>query len=215
MESNNTSKGCKCKYKRIINKWGLFTTFDGIPRIISSKSIFIKLLWSFFFLVALGFCFYQIVDTIIQYTRNETKSSIKIERYSSVDFPAVTFCVPPSHGHYSTLLDETTKINFSMIDMNINQIKLNLAQKRLENEKEYLEYDFDLNYNLLHCDFNGIECNASQFTAFWHNEYGNCFTFNDGTKYSILKINQVGNTNGLKLILNLSKVTGYLNINYN
>lgn len=54
---------------------------------------------------------------------------------------------------------------------------------------------------LVSCNFNGLQCNEKNFTTFWHNEYGNCYTLNTSKLVSSVS----GNRYGLTLELTVSK----------
>lgn len=62
---------------------------------------------------------------------------------------------------------------------------------------------------MVSCSYNGITCHAHDFTLYWDNNYGNCYTFNYGTynatTSSYKKTSAHGSESGLKLELSVSK----------
>lgn len=65
---------------------------------------------------------------------------------------------------------------------------------------------FDLASDMLmSCEYNGVSCTAQNFTKFWSNLYGNCYTFNDGLNQPILQTNKVGPSFGLMIEMFVSK----------
>jgi hypothetical protein len=75
-------------------------------------------------------------------------------------------------------------------------------------------YGFTLSTDLLlSCRFNNLNCYASytpsptnNFTFFWNNEYGMCYTFNDGKTSPILYTSESGPNYGLKMSLKTGKI---------
>ena len=64
---------------------------------------------------------------------------------------------------------------------------------------------------ILFCSFGNTPCNISQFSSFYHQEFGNCFQFNsgfdsNGTKISTLKTIEAGKRNGLSMVLFVGSV---------
>ena len=212
------------KYKKIINEWGSFSMIIGISHIMSTNSKAIKLLWAVFFLVCLGFCIYQIMDTIVTYSKYETTPKIDVVREASVPFPAITICSVKSYKEYTfkmEKLDDTylTSGNRNYTPLNalgkkMFFIKYIIANEIIRNELNPDDVGLSLEKEMLFsCYFNGRPCNASYFTKFWSDEYGNCYTFNDGKKYPILTITQNGNEHGLHLELIVGKT--YIDESYN
>ena len=100
---------------------------------------------------------------------------------------------------------------FNATDFYIYQIKSFIANNITDDiiEKKDLGITFD--DLVLSCEFNGGHCDENNFTRFWSNEYGNCFTFNsNGNEQTLQKAVQKGYKTGLKLQIRLSKLTNVL-----
>jgi hypothetical protein len=68
-------------------------------------------------------------------------------------------------------------------------------------------FGFDLKADLfMSCAFNGVECYPENFTSFWHDKYGMCYTFNN--MRDIVKTSQAGINSGLQLSLIVRKLKG-------
>ncbi len=93
----------------------------------------------------------------------------------------------------------------------LQKTKRLLANENItSNVRRTFMYDFwDM---VLDCEFNGIPCDNQKnvklmlrnFTEFYNNEYGFCYTFNDGKAGSILKTSESGPEHGLKMTLSVS-----------
>jgi hypothetical protein len=68
-------------------------------------------------------------------------------------------------------------------------------------------YGFDLKADLfMSCAFNGVECYPENFTSFWHDKYGMCYTFNN--MKDKFQTSQAGINSGLQLSLIVRKLKG-------
>ena len=64
---------------------------------------------------------------------------------------------------------------------------------------------------ILYCSFGSTPCNLTQFSFFYHQEFGNCFQFNSGfdasgNKIETLKTIEAGKRNGLSMVLFVGSV---------
>ena len=199
------------------------TTLHGYPKIFNSKNIASKILWISFFSLSMGYFIYQCVLLIIKFNKYDvTASRIRVQELPAT-FPSITFCnLNPfneqyAHQYIVKVSDKAKCFNLDnnidfqncfnttntnqAFDKFIDQLKRKVASdKRLtEAYKQY--YGYSLLYDMLvSCDYNGNSCNADNFTTYWDNDYGNCYTFNGG-KEDILKTSATGYQYGLKLEL--------------
>ncbi|KAF7465946.1 Hypothetical predicted protein [Marmota monax] len=72
-----------------------------------------------------------------------------------------------------------------------------------------LEKKINMSYSaeelLVTCFFDGMSCNARNFTLFHHPMYGNCYTFNNRENESILSTSMGGSEYGLQVILYINE----------
>jgi hypothetical protein len=81
----------------------------------------------------------------------------------------------------------------------VDAIRRVIANDDLSDDDKMLKLGYDLFTDMLiNCNFNGQECSESNFTRFWHNIYGSCYTFN-GDQQALT--NRRGKNYGLHLEL--------------
>lgn len=91
--------------------------------------------------------------------------------------------------------------NLAFHTREMDKIKRYLANENItDKERSSAGYNLDTDM-LLSCEFNKLSCNQNNFTHFWSNLYGNCYTFNDGLMQKIYKTSQAGPNFGLVLEL--------------
>ena len=223
MPESNKEETLKEKIADFIKDWVKDTTSHGIPRVFKTKFKVIQILWLTCFLASAGYMIYTIVELFIAYYAHEvTATTIRVQELPAT-FPSITFCnLNPfneqyAHQYIVKVSDKAKCFNLDnnidfqncfnttntnqAFDKFIDQLKRKVASdKRLtEAYKQY--YGYSLLYDMLvSCDYNGNSCNADNFTTYWDNDYGNCYTFNGG-KEDILKTSATGYQYGLKLEL--------------
>ena len=84
--------GFKARVKEKIRDLGESTTSHAIPNIVRSNSKLIRIMWLLFFMGALTYSLYTIVNSIMLYLQYNANIQIDIKRVTITDFPAVTIC---------------------------------------------------------------------------------------------------------------------------
>ncbi|VDH93837.1 Hypothetical predicted protein [Mytilus galloprovincialis] len=79
------------RIREAFEKFARYTTLHGINRIVSSKHVIGKLLWTCIVLTCIAVCFMQIYKLGVQYGSKQVNTKVSI-RYQKVYFPAVSFC---------------------------------------------------------------------------------------------------------------------------
>ena len=92
------------KIKQRISHQLLSSTAHGLPNILRTKHIFIKLIWFIFIFFSTCVGSYFVIDNIIDYLKYKTTTTISIVNENSVEFPTVSFC---GHPAINTSLEET------------------------------------------------------------------------------------------------------------
>jgi hypothetical protein len=82
--------------KKTIKDILLFSTIHGVPEYLRSKKLFFKLLWLIFTLISFGACNHYIFQTIFDYLKFNTVTSINVIREQQSTFPSFTLCGWPS-----------------------------------------------------------------------------------------------------------------------
>jgi hypothetical protein len=217
----------KIDCKQLVADWLRNSSSHGLQNSSRAKNKFIKLVWLLMFCVLLVTCCWCAYGSWLDYARYRTTVSIEYVRESPTQFPAVTFCnlnpFNQSHAKYmfkrvfedsdlKSCIDNNSVYDKNSWDHCINGTivyKVNsfakIVKRRVLNanltDEDRVAFGFQLDDMLKDCEFNGMPCYANEFTQFWHNEYGNCYTFNSGKHRPVLLTNKVGSSHGLKLEL--------------
>ena len=215
----------KKNYKRIVREWAVNSTSHGLPKIMRTHNRLIRVLWVILFLASSTYCFYTIVNSIVQYSKYQTVSQVSYVNERQVNFPAVTICTLSVFDYFyksGELKEILTKYNLSFLVFNeFNRefyesgwIKpsdewilddANNAIKRAVAHSQNQGLGFSLESDLLFkCYFNKKICDHTYFKHFWDNNYGSCYTFNSGVNLKgestpLLKTSRTGPSFGLHL----------------
>jgi hypothetical protein len=228
-------KTLKQKIKSKFHDWCKDSTGHGISHSARSDNWVMRIVWVLFFIGCMGYCTYTIVRSITDYLKYETTISITRIEDLPATFPAVTICnINPFNEFWASEYINTTVKNYECfnsensanfqnclnsndtngaIDTFVDQAKRIIANDKNLTEDEHFLYGYDLNADMLiSCKFNGLKCDDSDFTQYWDNIYGNCYTFNNGGKNKSLPIERTsesGNKYGLRMELVVSKCWGF------
>jgi hypothetical protein len=185
-----------------------------------------------FVLCSFSYCLFTIVLTFIEYFDYSVVLKISKVQDLPAIFPAVTICnLNPFNELYAAeKLNETLRnidngacfllrdsYNFSeclngsnpnsAFTKFVDQLKRSIANQNLT-EYEHFIFGFDLSIDMLiSCEYNKVQCSANDFTKYWDNQYGNCYTFNkanDSTQP--IKSSVTGEKHGLELQIVVGKL---------
>lgn len=178
-----SEKSKNAKIKEILKETALSSTSHGIPNIVRSTSLLLKLMWATCLIVSTGLCSYLVVKSIMNYFEYEVVTKINVIYENPAPFPTVTFCnLRPFVGDYLEKLylknNKTLPKGYVGDNLAYNQYYLmtniwnydTSIRKELGLKKE----DF-----IQACRFNYQECNLSSIEWSYNFFYGNCFTFNE------------------------------------
>ena len=87
------------KIKNTLHDVVLSSTSHGLPNIFKSKRILLKIIWTLFFLISLGYCSFSIIKTINSYFNWEYLTKIEDFRENPTEFPAITVCNLNKYGN--------------------------------------------------------------------------------------------------------------------
>ena len=108
---------CYLKFKRIKQKTIellLVSSAHGIPSILRTRHIFIKIMWLIFTLISFGFTSNLVVKSTLDYLEYNTVSSVNIIQEFKSQFPTITFCRTPSFLNNS-LEDFILRLRYNFI----------------------------------------------------------------------------------------------------
>jgi hypothetical protein len=222
------------KQKIYIKSFQKFLEVTGLVHYSTSKSEFMKLLWIFAYVSGLGFTIYLLNASLKSYLGRETTTLIsKVHSNTPIPFPAITICnINPFNEKYANqYIQEVLSRNeesycskksfYETLNCLNNNTRPNKVlhtfvdrlKRILANAENHDYYGYKLEDMLVNCEYNSIPCSVSDFSTFWSQEYGNCYTFN---KTEPLTTSVVGDKYGLKLELVVSKLKKtYLSITMN
>ena len=206
----------------------------GIPNIVRSNYVSIKIFWSALFLVSFSLCSYLIIKSILEYFEYDVTSKIRLVKEFPVKFPGIRVCnkdpfiTNDSIEFLADLIqnneeqfnlsnfagDSSNKmevLNFLLLDDNRNDRLQNFALNQLslnfENttNQTITQTITDLTERMIKCEFNMKECLYA--TYIFDSKSGFCLTFNADEPY--LNLSNIGEFFGLELILIVGKSNKY------
>ena len=205
-------------------EWSSETSYHGIPKIMSEKSKIRRFMWALFFIASLFGCIFVTATSLIDYYKYKTSISINHYQDSQTTLPAITICNmnpfkidqvgeyfkenPLGNELYDGCIKNITNNwhnrCFKKNETHILNYYIRSFRGLLANNKSLAvnrsKYSFNLKEDmLLSCLYNLQPCSADNFTEFWSNVYGNCYTFGDGKNNPVLKSSGTGSFLGLIL----------------
>lgn len=162
------------------------STSHGIPRIIKSKTYFMKLLWTLAFFGSTSYCICLISNSICDYLSFDY--STKIETLTEIPclFPVIVICnLNLFSGNNSFNFIKEFYDNNSNIKSypNYQQSFYILSDLLLRNDSFKRSMSLNLNETLISCSFNANPCDSNHFEWMFDVMYGNCYKFNTGSDY--------------------------------
>jgi len=91
----------KVMIKKIIIELLSGSTAHGIPNIVKAKHLVIKIVWLVFFIISTGFGSYFVIDSVLDYLKFQTITTIKVVQEKQSQFPTVSFCGSPAFDNFS------------------------------------------------------------------------------------------------------------------
>lgn len=198
-----------------IKSWAIRSTFHGLPNIITSDRISIKILWSICFLVSAGYCGKVLVTSVTNYWNYDVDTVIEILRDTNADFPTVTFCSLHVCGldayNVSKLLESYANRTRNESGTSNTWTTANLRTLFEIIGDEYLRTSdrndllrvlksnkTSIRYNLISCQYSSEFCYENDFEYFELNDFQKCYRFNsgfdfNGEKSDIRKARRYGN----------------------
>jgi len=93
------------------------STVHGISRIVKSKRLVFKIVWLIFFIASSTTGSYYVIDSIFDYFKCQTITTIKVIQEKQSQFPTVSFCGSPSFKNF-TLDQIVLKLTFESVSEN-------------------------------------------------------------------------------------------------
>ncbi|CAF1003954.1 unnamed protein product [Brachionus calyciflorus] len=194
-------------FKSIITEILASSTSHGIPNIIRSTKLSIRLMWIGFTLISTGLCAYLIAKNLFGYLDFETTTKIRVLTEFVSDAPTITIC---NNLFFTSpksieLLNETKNLTISYtypLDYDKYFILKDLVFKNPSLKSDIYNYGDTFEKLILTCELSSFSCiDKSLWSFYFHNTYGNCYQVNTN---SSIKVTQAGRLHGINLILNVS-----------
>jgi hypothetical protein len=223
----------KEKIKQVFFEWCAVSTSHGIPNIVRTNNLSVKVLWSVFVLLSTGFCSFMITRSVLDYLKNDVVTKIRVFKEIPAEFPVITIC--NLNPLTSAEADDLWNIDFetwwcnTSVNCGYNkyyhykkaftdyfQHKIsdpsfgNENKKRMGQRQD--EMIIDCNFATQKCPFNFSVSNNKiiffDFSWSYSLNYGNCFRFNsltdsNGNNIAIKKVIKDGINSELELVLYL------------
>jgi hypothetical protein len=190
------------------------STSHGLPNIVRTKRLSIKILWTICLLTAIAGCSYMVFESISDYCGYDVVT--KIEKITELKsrFPTVSICKRDP----LTSIEAQNQIEYYASNIN-KRISPEIEFKKLiENiitgNKQILLLAFTDKINktllgpypyLLRCSFNDKEYTINDFEHYYDIDLGNCLRFNSGKNASgdaipFFESSKTGEKYGLKMM---------------
>jgi len=89
----------KEKVKNRIKELLVNSSAHGIPNILRENRLCIKAIWLIFFIASTSLCAFYTIDSIADYMKFNTITTVKITHEQSIQFPTVTLCAYPQFNN--------------------------------------------------------------------------------------------------------------------
>ena len=212
-------------------KWGNRVSIHAIPFIASGQKKFLRVVWIVSLLLSIGLCIALLITIITQYFQYEVNTVFQIERDAERSFPTISFCSKQICGlnsykteeYLASFLRQTYDLkNWTVIDYKdpfVQSIMDSMSWSKDEVYNGILRAYFnktlsinqtDIKDRILSCEFNGEQCDYTEFETYNLNDYQKCYRFNsgkfsNGTTNPIKTTERYGISYGLHLELFLGK----------
>ena len=175
------------------------STSHGIPNIMRTTRVSIKILWTICFVAAVCVCSIMVFKSVNDYFDYETISKIEYITEIPTKFPTFSFC---NINPFTTAESESFLLQIlESIDYNksIQYTDYNLEASNLSyafynglissfspdyGDEKRKKLGYNLSSTLISCSFNGESCNETHFEWYYDLTYGNCYRFNSGRSSS-------------------------------
>jgi hypothetical protein len=170
------------------------STFNGVPNIIRTKHLPVKIVWAVLIIMSIGASSYFTITGLMEYLEFNTRSKIFSKTEDSNTFPALTFCSTLFFPKWSvsrpivyTFLENKTgkKINDEKDFMNIRDsldaqnllytyyldLGITLVTSSF-NDSTRKSIGFNKSEFILECTFNSVPCDMKSIIWLYNGYYG-------------------------------------------
>jgi hypothetical protein len=233
MSENNSGGGggntMKNAIKEAVKQVALNTSTHGVPNLLRTKSLPLRLMWMVFLAGAIGGCCYINAKNIINYLSFGVVTNIRLIYEQNAKFPTFTFCninplitdeaIKYSKAKVESLKREALGLNESIdaLTQDFEEIRYIITASSLApniSDEMRRSFDIPLKQMIISCNYNWSPCSYADFEQYFDTYYGNCFKFNSGRNFTGHEVEdrvvtKSGKASGLKLELYLPEPTDY------
>lgn len=202
------------KIFQVLKDAGLSSTSHGLPRILKSKNIFFKFMWTFFMTTSCSACCYLITTSIMNFLKWQVVTKIDIVTEIPSIFPTISICsanpiqknfsleyvdeVLKRSGIHNNSLFESYSINYQFKFMFSKYLSMSNLFNLSSSEREH--FGMKINESIISCFYSTNPCNLDlDFEYYYDNIHSYCVKFNSGKKSELKKASKPGLINGLQM----------------
>ena len=181
---------------------------QGLLRVFDTEYFVLKVFWLVCLLGCGSLCAYLVAQTLIGYLSFPVYTTMSIVHEIPTAFPKVTLCnsmIATTQYAYELIKEINEELNpnisiFNQSQMtnsewhevkeifwNVSRVFSNKINSAAFSDVKRQKLVHHLESVLLICQFNGRNCSSSDFIWSWLPKYGNCYTFNGGTRINNYK----------------------------
>jgi len=177
------------------------STIHGIPRLLKTKSFFMKIVWGIFTAASVVLCVHQIKQSVEDFLSYDTVTTFETIVEIPAKFPTITICnLNIFQNNFNYTIINTVKLPPNITFNKVDERFFLLNNLHPLNDTIKKKFAFSIEEMLISCRFNGQFCDWSDFEWYFDPFYANCYRFN--SKMDQIKIvTQSGNLFGLRLEL--------------
>ncbi|RNA24739.1 acid-sensing ion channel 4 [Brachionus plicatilis] len=191
-------------FKLILKEHLSSSTIHGLSKIDKSSTIFTRVMWIIFFLIAIAFCSFMVIKNITNFLKYETTTKIETKYEISPVFPSVTVCNVNFFTSDYAIEYFTNRSNIYSNPLKKHQLSINEIYSNPDYHKNIDKFGDHFEKLFISCLFNSKSCDNASFWKFYNSHlFGNCFQFNTDSK-DLLTNSIPGFSNGLQIVLNVS-----------
>jgi hypothetical protein len=218
-EKLNLSKKLKEEAIKPIESW----TTHGLPNVIRSKHIFVKIIWVILFLGALGVSIYFLYKTLSDYLEFKVTTEVRSINVDELDFPVITICnsnmISNENGleYFKLFLNESSKMSYDqLLDILNNETNnfnyyMNYSQQLLPYEFFYKipiekrqNYSVGIDQMFINGYLNDDYIYSTDFVWIFNPYIGSCYQLNTDSKLKAKAYNE--NILNLNFVFNLPDI---------
>jgi hypothetical protein len=196
--------------KEKIIDYGSRSTVNGIPNILTTDRISVRIIWILCLLVSAGYCSRICISNLLGYLQYDVETVVEILRDSEAEFPTVTFCNLQlcDLNEYRLINIINSQIKDNLNKLNGTNITAEMLREQLANDnlnsifkvqqeaffKYYSKRDLDrILYNnqrvsiknsIISCQYSSEFCNENDFEYITIGQFKKCYRFNAGRLFN-------------------------------